>query len=69
MQAFSTRNLSVSTIGLAVAAAAAAYGALGTAPSERQTAAAVDPIPGLSCGWQGNPCTLPELIVTASTNG
>lgn len=69
MQASSTRNLSVSTIGLAIAVAAAAYGALGTAPAEHQAAVVIDPIPGLSCGWEGNPCTLPELVVTASANG
>lgn len=69
MKAPNARSLSLSTLGLALTAAAAAYSALGAAPANSHAAALRDPIPGLSCGWDGNPCKLEALVVTASAKG
>ena len=69
MKALNGRKLGLALTGLAVAATASAYGLRADAPSERGVAAIAKPIPGLTCGWEGNPCQLEPLIVTADAQG
>ena len=69
MKALNGLKLGVAITGLAVAATASAYGLRADARSEHGVAAIADPIPGLTCGWEGNPCQLEALVVTANAQG
>lgn len=69
MNALNGRKLGLAIAGLAVAATASAYGLRADAHSEHGVAAIVKPIPGLACGWEGNPCQLEALVVTANAQG
>ena len=64
MIARNARKLGLGIAGLALIATTAACGDTARAQAAEVTAT-VQPIEGLSCGWEANPCQLEEIVVQA----
>ncbi len=64
MVARNARKLGLGIAGLALIVTASACGDTARAQAAEVTAT-VQPIQGLSCGWESNPCQLEEIVVQA----
>ncbi len=68
MLARKARRLGLGIAGLALIATTAACGDTAGAQAAEVTAI-IQPIQGLSCGWEANPCHLEEIVVQAQREG
>ncbi len=68
MVARNARKLGLGIAGLVMIATAAACGDTARAQAAEVTAT-IQPIQGLSCGWESNPCLLEAIVVHAEREG
>ena len=64
MSVRNARKIGLGIAGLALIATTSACGDTARAQAAKVTAT-IQPIPGLSCGWDAKPCHLKELVVQA----
>ena len=68
MVARKARKLGLGIAGLVMSATVSACGDTARAQAAEVTAT-VQPIQGLSCGWEANPCQREEIVVQAQREG
>ncbi len=68
MVARNARKLGFGIAGLIMMATVSACGDTARAQAAEVTAT-IQPIQGLSCGWEANPCQLEEIVVQARREG